>query len=192
MAFSDFYIIPSGGSDLNAGSTSSGTPTFATNSGNWDGVSVFTPTDGSTPSTTVAPGMWASIYPSGNTTTPYIAKVTAVGSGANGTITLSTSVYFGTVPSANSGSRNCVVGGAWADFGMIGSGAALASGTVTQSTRINIQAGTYANTSTTLTFGLAGTATNPLWWRGYQNTPGDQDNNATATAGTNTGCKSSA
>lgn len=182
MAFSDFYIMPSG-SDVNAGSTS-GLPTYSSTSGGWNGSSVFTPTDGSTPSNAVSAGMWASIYPNGSTKTPYIAQVTSVGSGTNGTITFSTTNYFGTAPSSSTSSANCVVGGAWADFGIIASGAALASGTVTQSTRVNVQAATYANSTSSLTFALAGTAATPLWWRGYQNTPGDQDSNPLATAGT--------
>jgi hypothetical protein len=183
LAFTDFYINPNG-SDLNAGSTS-GSAIYTSTSGNWNGTSVFTPTDGSTPANSVNVGDWCSVYPNSNSVAPYIAKVTAVGSGVNGTITLSTSNYFGTAPASNSGSISIRDGGAWADFGIIGSGAALSTGTVTQSTRINIQAGTYANNTTTLTFALAGAATTPLWWRGYQNTPGDQDGNPTATAGTN-------
>ena len=185
MAWNDFYIIGTGvGSNLNAGSTSSGTAIYTSASGNW-ASNVFTPTDGSTPASSVNVGDWCSIYPTGNTTTPYIAQVTTVAAGQNGAITLSSTLLFGTAPGTLTGTANLIDGGAWADLGMLASGVALNTGTVTQSTRVNIKAATYANTSTTRTFHMAGAATTPLWWRGYQTTPGDQDSNNTATAGTN-------
>ena len=50
--------------------------------------------------------------------------------------------------------------------------------------RINVLAGTYANTTSSLDFSAAGTTTAPIWWRGYKTTIGDQDAVATATKGT--------
>jgi hypothetical protein len=50
--------------------------------------------------------------------------------------------------------------------------------------RMNMKAGTYANTTTTRTLSVAGTATALLWWRGFKVTPGDQDTNNVAVAGT--------
>lgn len=55
--------------------------------------------------------------------------------------------------------------------------------------RINVKAGTYANTTTSRTFGTGGgaaTTTAPKWWRGYKTAIGDQDARPTAarTAGT--------
>jgi hypothetical protein len=51
--------------------------------------------------------------------------------------------------------------------------------------RINIKAGTYANTTTSRTFGTAGTTTAPVWWRGYTTTIGDLDyTSGTLTPGT--------
>jgi hypothetical protein len=186
MAISDFYMIGTGvGSNLNAGSTISPTPIFSDvgSNGSWNGTSTYTPTSGVTPASTVNVNDWVSIY-TNQSATPYIAQVTSVGTGANGVITLSTSAKFGTAP-ASSAVANCIDGGAWADLGMLASGAALNTGTVTQSTRVNMQAGTYANTTTTRAFGLAGAATTPLIWRGFETSPGDQDTNLAAVAATN-------
>jgi len=176
------------GSNLNSGSTTSA-PAYSDTAGNgsWVGTGTltYTPTDGSTPATTVSAGMWASVYTGTPTATPYIAQVASVGAGANGVITLSATNTFGTAP-ATSAVAKCIVGGPFADFGIVAGSCALHTGTVTQSTRINIQAaGTYSNTSTAVSLALAGTATMALWWRGYQTTPGDQDGNPLATAGTN-------
>jgi hypothetical protein len=41
--------------------------------------------------------------------------------------------------------------------------------------RINVRAGTYANTTTSRTLATAGTTTAPIWWRGFNTTPGDCD-----------------
>jgi hypothetical protein len=43
--------------------------------------------------------------------------------------------------------------------------------------RVNIIAGTYANTTTDRTFSTAGTTTAPIWWRGYNTAIGDIDTN---------------
>jgi hypothetical protein len=54
--------------------------------------------------------------------------------------------------------------------------------------RVNIKAGTYANTTTTRTFATAGTTTTILWWRGFKTTIGDMDtaSHGTFLAGTET------
>ena len=54
--------------------------------------------------------------------------------------------------------------------------AAPASGT-----RINVKAGTYANTTTSRALSLTGTTTAPIWWRGYNTTIGDRDTNPALT-----------
>jgi hypothetical protein len=170
------------GSNLNAGSTLADNPVYSSTSGNFDGTSIYTPTDGQTTSSLVNVGDWASIFPTANTTTPYVAQVTNVGAGVNGTITVSTTAKFGTAPGAVA--CKCRTGGAWADFGMLAAGVALNTGTVAQSTRINLKAGTYSNGATGRNFGLIGTATTPLMWRGYKTTIGDQEFNNAAVAGT--------
>lgn len=48
--------------------------------------------------------------------------------------------------------------------------------------RVNIKAGTYANTTTSLTFSdTDAVATAPIWFRGYNTTPGDIDSDNTLT-----------
>lgn len=47
--------------------------------------------------------------------------------------------------------------------------------------RINVKAGTYANTTTSRTFAVTGTTTQPVWWRGYNTTIGDRDTDPTLT-----------
>jgi hypothetical protein len=178
MAYTDFYM-QSTGNDLNAGSTSADTAVYTSTGGNWDGTSIFTPTDGSTPANSVNIGDWASIYPTGNTVSAYVAQVTAVGAGVNGTITLSTTAKFGTVPSVNSGSRNCKTGGAWASFATMPN--LFVANTLTFSMRVNVKQATYTNTTNTRTNALSGTASFSLWFRGYNTTPGDCDTNPALT-----------
>lgn len=186
MPFTEFQMDVAAGSNLNSG-CSPGAATYTTIHGNWNAsTGVFTPTDGSTPASTVPTGTnsWVSIYPDANTVTPYIAQVTAVAAGVNGAITVSSVAFFGSAPATNSGATSLKYGGAWLDLGMTAVGAALNTGAVPYSPRFNVKAGTYANTTTSRTFGLSGAVTNCLWWRGFKNTPGDQDYNPTPVAGT--------
>jgi hypothetical protein len=45
--------------------------------------------------------------------------------------------------------------------------------------RVNVRAGTYTNTTTTRTFATAGTTTAPVWWRGFNTSIGDLDDDHT-------------
>lgn len=190
MSYAEFYMRASGGDDLNAGSTSadvgggSNSAVYTSTAGNFDGTSVFTPTDGSTPASSVSTGDYVALYNTGDTVCRCVAQVVTVAAGVNGAITVSTTIKYGTVPTSNSGSRALKAGGSWASLAMVATNGALNTGTVPQSTRINIKAGTYANTSTSRSVALAGSATANLWWRGYKTTPGDQDTNNVQVAGT--------
>lgn len=126
-------------------------------------------------------GDWVSLYNTGDAACRCLAKVSAVGAGVNGTITVDTTHKFGTVPTVNSGSRNCRRGGAWADLGMVAASACMNTGTATDAFKVYVKAGTYANTTTTRTFALIGTATITAWWAGYKTTPGDMDTSPTST-----------
>jgi hypothetical protein len=172
MAYTDFYMQTTG-NDLNAGSTSADVAVYSSSSGNWDGTSVFTPTDGSTPAGPVSVGMWANIYNSGDGAVRYLAQVTAVAAGVNGAITFSTTAKYGTAPTSNSGSRNLKVGGAWATSQALS--VRLTAVTAPASTRINFRAGNYPSLSSQ-NWGIGGASGILVWYRGYKTTPGDLDN----------------
>ncbi len=187
MAFNDFYIENTSGtaSNLNGGTDTSGASTYTSTAGNFDGTSVFTPTDGQTTTTKVSVGDWVSLYNTGDTVVRCLAKVTVVGAGSNGTITIDTTNKFGTVPTSNSGSRACKKGGAWADLGVLANtaGQALAGLTLpaSLSTRINIKAGTYANTTTSRDVRITAVETSSFWLRGFNATAGDLETDNTLT-----------
>lgn len=176
MAITNFYM-QSGGSDLNAGSTTSNGAVYTSTSGTWNGTSTFTPTDGSTPASTVNVGDWASIYPNANTTTPYVAQVTIVGAGVNGVITLSTTAKYGTVPASGTGTRTIKTGGAWASPTVLTS-SGIGGTAVPASTKVNIKQATYTRAASD-SIGLNGSATAIFWMSGYNTTPGDLDNDTT-------------
>ena len=191
MAFTDFYMNTSG-NDLNSGSTcsdvggGSNSPSYTSLAGNWStSTNQFTPTDGSTPASTVNVGDYVSIYLSAATVAVFVAQVTVVASGVNGAITVSSTIRYGTPPVTGSGTVALRDGGAILS---LANTAFTAAQTVPQSTRINVKAATYANTTNTRTLAIAGSATVGMMWRGYQTTPGDQDTQAAmavAVAGTN-------
>lgn len=114
MAFTEFYCQTTG-SNLNSGSTASDSATY-TGVGDSDGTSKFTPSDGSTPASSVNVGDFASIYvTAGATVATFVGRVTAVAAGVNGAITVSTTAKSGTIPANSAGAHTitCKVGGAW-------------------------------------------------------------------------------
>ncbi len=82
--------------------------------------------------------------------------------------------------------KYCSVAGAGAHDGSLGNAWTLAEAIagVAAGDRVNIIAGTYANTTTSRAFATAGTTIANIWWRGYNVTPGDLDNVNTAVPGT--------
>src|SRR4051812_29003552 len=113
MAFTEFYCQTTG-SNVNAGSTTNNSAAYTATNGNWDGTSLYVPTDGSTPASSVNVGDFASVYIDGATLAVYVARVTVVAAGVNGTITLSTTAVAGTAPTSSATARTIKVGGAWA------------------------------------------------------------------------------
>lgn len=175
--------MQTGGNDLNSGSTNSNTSAYTSTSGNWSTVTgIFTPTDGSTPASTVNIGDYVSIYLNAASAAVALGLVSAVGAGVNGTITVGTTAVCGAYPVTGSGTVSLKAGGAWASCAVWTS--MFAAQTATISTCINIKAGTYANTTTSRTFGLNGTATIGVLIRGYKTTIGDQVGNYAAVTGT--------
>lgn len=160
------------GNSMNAGTTTADSAAYTSTSGNWDGTSIFTPADGSTPSSSVAVNDWLSVYPNGTTSgAVFIAQVTNVAAGVNGAITVSTTAKFGAAPVSGTGTRSCKAGGAWADETAL---VQLGATTIPQSTKVNWKKGTYTFAAAR-TIALAGAATTPLWIAGYDTTPGDLD-----------------
>lgn len=168
-------------SNLNGGGLVSGAdPTDLaayTGVGDSDGTSKFTPSDGSTPASSVNVGDFASIYVTiGATVAVFIGRVTVVAAGVNGAITVSTTAKSGTIP-ASSGSAHtitCKVGGAWAGpnaavsfpFGFITAALMDAAGDYP---RVNLKSGTTYSITAAMTHSLAG----PVYFQGYTTTAGD-------------------
>ncbi len=182
-SFSEFYMVTTG-SNTNAGSTTDNAALILSSSGSWGAAGTLNRYI-STAAVfgTASIGQMASIYfatTTGNAV--FISSIVAVIS--NTTIDLdTTTIFYGVKPSTSATNQYaCKIGGAWGDLGVLGN--IFNARTVTQSTRINIKAGTYANTSNTRTFGSNGGNGNLIWWRGYKTTPGDQDSNNLAVAGT--------
>lgn len=172
-SFTEFYVTPSG-SNLNSGSTTNNAAIY-TGVGDSDGTSVFTPSDGSTPASTVTNGAWGSVYiTSGATVAVYVGYVTNVAAGVNGAVTFSQSAKAGTFPAASAGAHTITlkVGGAW--VGPSGSTAfpfTFVTTSLTNSSqqecRVNLKG------TNTITATIVHANVGPVRWQGYTNTPGD-------------------
>lgn len=163
---------------MNAGSTSADSALVTSTNGSWDITADTFIATAATPFSATVVGEYASIYNDGvSSGAVYVAQVTSVNSGGL-SITLSTTIKYGTKPSAGATGKSCKTGGAWASLAVVTS---IGSITVPQSTRTNVKAGTYANTTTGRSFAFTGTALLPVWWRGYNTTPGDLQTTPTLT-----------
>jgi hypothetical protein len=169
MAFTEFYCQTTG-SNLNAGSTTNDNAVY-TGVGDSNGTSVFTPSDGSTPASTVSVGDFASVYvTSGATVAVFIGRVTVVAAGVNGAITVSTTAKSGTFPASSAGAHTitCKVGGAWKGpnaavgfpFNFIAATQTNVAGDVP---RVNFKSGTNYAITAAMTHGVAG----PVRFQGY-------------------------
>lgn len=173
MAYTEFYCDPVNGSNLNAGSTL-GAPAY-TGVGDSDGAGTFTPSDGSTPASSVNVGDFVSVYvTAGATTTVFVGRVTAVAPGVNGAITNGIP-GSGVYPANSSGAHTitCVAGGAWK-----GPGGASAFPVNFVTNNMTDIAGdpirvTLLNTAVySVTSGMS-VASQGIVWQGAHSTPGD-------------------
>ncbi len=175
MAYTEQYCDPVSGSNLNSGSTTAA-PTYS-GVGDSDGTSVFTPSDGSTPASTVAAGDVVSVYvTAGATVATFVGRVVTVAAGVNGAITVSTTAKAGTFPSASSGAHTITLkrGGPWlGPNGASGFPFTLATlnllvNTNSDPIRVNL-----LNTATySITANVTGSASQ-VTYQGYTATPGD-------------------
>lgn len=175
MAFTEF-CCRSGGSNLNAGTrtgdtTVPGTAAFKTyTSGTWvQATRTFTPAGGANPTTDgIAVGDFVSVYPDAATVSPYVARITTVGST---TFVTSSTAFSGTAPVDGSLVTSAKIGGAWKGpngteafpFGFIDSNLTNVAG---DRTRVNLE-----NATGTATFPITAAMTHnkagPMRFQGF-------------------------
>lgn len=195
MAYLDLYVR-TGGSNLNAGTTDTDSPSVTatcTYSDPASGQVTFTASSG-TPFSGVSVGQWASILSGGEgaSGSTFISQISAIG-GSGASITVYTEngqsavkTFFGDFSNSDngifgpSGTVTVRVGGAWANIVPMTTGAATSPRTMTyagsvNSIRVNIKSGTYSS-SAALTLVTVPTVGKPLFLRGYATTAGDLDN----------------
>lgn len=175
MAFTNLYI-QSGGADANAGTSTANAADVTQTNGSWDITADTFIATAATPFSAVTTNDWASIYVDGGTVAVYVAQVVSINAGGL-SVTLSTTAKYGTKPSASATGRSCKINGAWATEQPLAAGG-LATTTVPASTKVNIKAATYTITASRV-ISMAGTTTKPLWFSGYNTTPGDLDADTT-------------
>ncbi len=188
MPYTEFFC-QNGGSNLNAGSTTNNTAAYTSIHGNWVSLTrAFTPTDGSTPASTVSVGDWASVYIDGATVGVFVGRISVVGAGTNGTISISAALA-GAAPADQTGTATIKVGGAWQGpnaasafpFSLAGLQALLDSSN--HQTRVNMKNDQTYSITSALTFAAAN---GPFVIQGYTSSTGD-GGKATWSGGTSTG-----
>lgn len=171
MAFTEFYC-QSGGSNLNAGSTTDNAAIFTFTSGTWvQATRIFTATGADLSGVSV--GMWASVYNDGASTAVFVGRITAVDDTLD-TITIDATASGGTAPTDGTGNRSIKVGGAWK--GPNGTDIvpfSIVAATMTNSggdyPRINMKNdATYSVTGLVTASGLG-----PIYVQGYTSSVGD-------------------
>jgi len=200
MAYADFYLDGTNGNDLNSGS-STGTPVASVSGATLTfsalGLRI---TASGTPFSGVSVGQWASIYTTGQTVTHFVGQILAVNSGGASIDVADENstqpICFGLGDSINGAgigdfasgqSVNCIVGGPWKSLAILGQGPLgggvhnSISATIYYSVRINVKSGTYpiqysVSYPNTTQFLVSGSASHPIFWRGYNTSPGDLDN----------------
>lgn len=175
MAYTEFYC-QSGGSNLNAGSTTDNAAIYTSTNGNWNGSTIFIPTDNSTPASTVNVGDYASVYLDGATVAVFIARITSVTAGVNGAITVSSTIRAGVQPASLATGRTIKVGGAWlgpnAASGFPLTLNAIGSLLASNSTQARINLKNNQTYSMTATFSVTN-AGEIFVTQGYTSSPGD-------------------
>lgn len=179
MAFTNFYLIAGGvgSADINAGS-SIGAAQATTTNGNWNAATgVFIAAAG-TPFAATVVGDYAAVYVDGAAVTLFVGRVTTVTSNVNITVDVATIKYGAAIPTTSATGRSCTINGSWNTEQVLAAGG-LATFVVPQSTKINIKGNlTFAAARI---ISIAGSTTVPLWFSGYNTTPGDLDNDTTNT-----------
>lgn len=113
MAFTDFYVSRTNGSNLNAGS-GTGAALLVNTGGTWVQATRVFSCSGSPDLSSVTVGDFASVMPDGtSTTTPFVGRITAVDNVLK-TITIHATASSGTAPTDGTSTRTIRVGGAWA------------------------------------------------------------------------------
>jgi hypothetical protein len=167
-AYTDFYV-QSGGSNANSGSTT-GAVIWSNASTSWVGAGTSTLT------VTDAAASAVSLNDYINVGGGWISQVTNVNATGAPTyvFTLGGTVGWGTEPGTNA-SIAATDGGPWASLAF---SVFTVATIVPSSTRVNIKQATYTLAGA-INSQLAGSTTVPLWFRGYNTTPGDLDNGST-------------
>ena len=174
--YTELYIDPINGSNLNTGQGTSGTPDYEFTSGDYNAsTNIFTCAGAPDLSGIVINSTIASIYADGDSATNFLRFITAVNNTSK-TITVSGG-WIGTEPTTGTGDRTLRIGGCWAGPSgsntfpfSVGTSIGGLTGTTSQPrARINVRNN---NGPVDMTAGF-GSITGPLVIQGYTTTPGD-------------------